>query len=127
MEDYGCIIKSRSLHKAGRYIFDVHYNTQPPLLRNQPHCQMYLVPDSNHAPTVTFQMYTPKTLPPFDGKDGGQILLAIDDIVFDVTQGAGFMNQCARGGILWGLKPFRGYVWQLCGPGRLSGHGEAVF
>ena len=90
MEDYGCIIKSRSLH-TGRYIFDVHYNPQPPLLRNQPHCQIIQC-FTNHAPTVTFQTYTPKTLPPFDGKDGGQILLAIDDIVFHVTQGAGFMD-----------------------------------
>ena len=39
---------------------------------------------------VLFQTYTPKTLVPFDGKDGGRILLAINDIAFDVTAGRGF-------------------------------------
>ncbi|KAG5642270.1 hypothetical protein DXG03_003319 [Asterophora parasitica] len=40
-----------------------------------------------HPPTVLFKTFTPKTLEPFSGKDGGRILLAINGIVFDVTAG----------------------------------------
>lgn len=43
-----------------------------------------------HPPTVLFKIYTPKTLEPFSGRDGGRILLAIDGIVFDVTAGRNF-------------------------------------
>lgn len=50
----------------------------------------------SHAPTVLFQTYTPKTLAPFDGKDGGRILLAINSIVFDVTAGRNFYGPGAR-------------------------------
>ena len=50
----------------------------------------------SHAPTVLFQTYTPKTLVPFDGKDGGRILLAINGIVFDVTAGRGFYGPGAH-------------------------------
>lgn len=44
----------------------------------------------SHPPTVLFKTYTPKTLSPFDGKDGGRILLAIKGKVFDVTAGRNF-------------------------------------
>ena len=44
----------------------------------------------SHPPTVLFKTYTPKTLEPFNGKDGGRILLAIDGVVFDVTAGRNF-------------------------------------
>lgn len=37
----------------------------------------------SHPPTVLFQVYTPKTLAPFDGHDGGRILLSINKFVFD--------------------------------------------
>jgi membrane-associated progesterone receptor component len=43
-----------------------------------------------HPPTVRFEIYTPKTLTKYDGKDGGRILLAIRGHVFDVTQGRNF-------------------------------------
>lgn len=43
-----------------------------------------------HPPTLLFKTYTPKTLEPFNGKDGGRILLAIDGTVFDVTAGRSF-------------------------------------
>jgi predicted heme/steroid binding protein len=43
-----------------------------------------------HPPTLLFTTYTPRTLEPFDGKDGGRILLAIDGTVFDVTAGRTF-------------------------------------
>jgi membrane-associated progesterone receptor component len=43
-----------------------------------------------HPPTVLFKTYTPKTLEPFSGKDGGRILLAINGTVFDVTAGRNF-------------------------------------
>ncbi|KAG5352171.1 hypothetical protein C0989_003371 [Termitomyces sp. Mn162] len=44
----------------------------------------------SHPPTVLFKNYSPKTLEPFNGKDGGRILLAINGIVFDVTAGRNF-------------------------------------
>ena len=44
----------------------------------------------SHPPTVLFKTYTPTTLAPFDGKDGGRILLAIKGKVFDVTAGRNF-------------------------------------
>lgn len=43
-----------------------------------------------HPPTVLYRIYTPKTLEPFSGKDGGRILLAINGTVFDVTAGRNF-------------------------------------
>jgi len=43
-----------------------------------------------HPPTVLYKVYTPKTLEPFHGRDGGRILLAINGIVFDVTAGRNF-------------------------------------
>jgi membrane-associated progesterone receptor component len=47
------------------------------------------IPES-HPPTLLYKTYTPKTLDPFHGKNGGRILLAIDGIVFDVTAGRSF-------------------------------------
>src|SRR5882762_1299248 len=44
----------------------------------------------SHPPTLLYKTYTPKTLEPFHGKDGGRILLAISGIVFDVTAGRSF-------------------------------------
>jgi membrane-associated progesterone receptor component len=43
-----------------------------------------------HPPTVLFKTFTPNTLEPFSGKNGGRILLAINGIVFDVTAGRNF-------------------------------------
>lgn len=43
-----------------------------------------------HPPTVMFRTYTPKTLAPHNGLDGGRILLAINGTVFDVTAGRNF-------------------------------------
>ena len=52
-----------------------------------------------HPPTLLFKSYTPKTLAPFDGKDGGRILLAIKGKVFDVTAGRSFYGpgKCCSG------------------------------
>jgi membrane-associated progesterone receptor component len=44
----------------------------------------------SHPPTILFKKYSPNTLEPFSGKDGGRILLAIDRKVFDVTAGRSF-------------------------------------
>ena len=44
----------------------------------------------NHAPSVLFTTYTPRSLAKFSGLDGGRILLAIAGTVFDVTAGRGF-------------------------------------
>ena len=52
-----------------------------------------------HPPTLLFPTYTPKTLEPFSGRDGGRILLAIAGTVFDVTAGRNFYGpgaSCAR-------------------------------
>ena len=65
----------------------------PPIssLKTVPHefKQGYSWIPRSHAPTVLFQTYTPKTLAPFDDKDGGRIFLTINGIVFE---GAGFMD-----------------------------------
>src|ERR1700761_4621875 len=56
---------------------------------------------ANHPPTVLYKIFTPKTLEPFSGKDGGRILLSIKGTVFDVTAGRSFYGpghnvaQCA--------------------------------
>jgi membrane-associated progesterone receptor component len=44
----------------------------------------------SHSQVVVYTIYTPTSLAPFDGKDGGRILLAIDGIVFDVSHGRHF-------------------------------------
>lgn len=49
----------------------------------------------SHPPTVLFKTFTPKTLEPFNGKDGGRILLAINGTVFDVTAGRNFYGPSA--------------------------------
>lgn len=53
-----------------------------------------------HPPTVLFKIYTPKTLEPFDGKNGGRILLGISGTVFDVTSGRNFYGPSEF--FLWG-------------------------
>jgi membrane-associated progesterone receptor component len=45
---------------------------------------------AKHPRCTVWKKYTPKTLEPFSGRDGGQILLAIDGKVFDVTNGRNF-------------------------------------
>lgn len=52
--------------------------------------QNYSWMPSEHPPTILYKTYTPKTLAPFDGKDGGRILLAIKGKVFDVSGGRSF-------------------------------------
>ena len=49
----------------------------------------------SHPPTVLYKTYTPKTLQPFNGLDGGRLLLAINGIVFDVTAGRNFYGPSA--------------------------------
>lgn len=49
----------------------------------------------SHPPTVLYKVYTPKTLEPFSGLNGGRILLAINGIVFDVTSGRNFYGPSA--------------------------------
>ncbi|KAB5596073.1 Cytochrome b5-like heme/steroid-binding domain containing protein [Ceratobasidium theobromae] len=45
-----------------------------------------------HPKCTVWKRYTPKTLEPFSGRDGGQILLAIDRKIFDVTNGRNFYD-----------------------------------
>jgi membrane-associated progesterone receptor component len=52
--------------------------------------QCYSWKPPTHPPVAVFRKYTPKSLEPFDGKDGGRILLSIDRKVFDVTAGRSF-------------------------------------
>jgi membrane-associated progesterone receptor component len=53
---------------------------------------------AKHQETTVFKNYTPRSLEPFNGQNGGKILLAIDRNVFDVTTGGSFygprMNFC---------------------------------
>ncbi|KAF9005085.1 cytochrome b5-like heme/steroid binding domain-containing protein [Cyathus striatus] len=65
-----------------------------------------------HPPTVLFKTYTPKTLYPFDGKDGGRILLAINGVVFDVTAGRNFYGPNGMYGNFAGRDASRGMAKQ---------------
>ncbi|EPQ53230.1 cytochrome b5 [Gloeophyllum trabeum ATCC 11539] len=65
-----------------------------------------------HPPTVLFTTYTPKTLAPFNGKDGGRILLAIDGTVFDVTAGRNFYGPNGMYGNFAGRDASRGMAKQ---------------
>jgi cytochrome b involved in lipid metabolism len=78
---------------------------------------------------VLFKTYTPKTLVPFDGNDGGRILLAINGIVFDVTAGRNFYGPSECLSPSWccsSLKRGRWNVWKLCWPRCIARNGEAV-
>ncbi|KAG6812080.1 hypothetical protein H0H92_004444 [Tricholoma furcatifolium] len=66
----------------------------------------------SHPPTVLFKVYTPKTLEPFNGKDGGRILLAISGIVFDVTAGRNFYGPNGMYGNFAGRDASRGMAKQ---------------
>lgn len=65
-----------------------------------------------HPPTVLFKTFTPKTLEPFNGKDGGRILLAINGIVFDVTAGRNFYGPNGMYGNFAGRDASRGMAKQ---------------
>ncbi|RDB21732.1 Damage response protein 1 [Hypsizygus marmoreus] len=65
-----------------------------------------------HPPTVLFKIYTPKTLEPFSGKDGGRILLAINGTVFDVTAGRNFYGPNGMYGNFAGRDASRGMAKQ---------------
>jgi len=65
-----------------------------------------------HPPTVLFKVYTPRTLEPFSGKDGGRILLAINGIVFDVTGGRNFYGPGGMYGNFAGRDASRGMAKQ---------------
>jgi len=54
------------------------------------HSKGYNWMPASHPDVSVFKTYTPKTLEPFNGKDGSKILLAIDRKVFDVTAGRSF-------------------------------------
>ncbi|KAJ2925985.1 hypothetical protein H1R20_g11092, partial [Candolleomyces eurysporus] len=61
---------------------------------------------------VLFKTYTPKTLEPFNGKDGGRILLAINGIVFEVTAGRNFYGPNGMYGNFAGRDASRGMAKQ---------------
>ncbi|CAA7267834.1 unnamed protein product [Cyclocybe aegerita] len=65
-----------------------------------------------HPPTVLYRVYTPKTLEPFSGRDGGRILLAINGIVFDVTAGRNFYGPNGMYGNFAGRDASRGMAKQ---------------
>lgn len=65
-----------------------------------------------HPPTVLYKVYTPKTLSPFNGLDGGRILLAINGIVFDVTAGRNFYGPNGMYGNFAGRDASRGMAKQ---------------
>lgn len=45
---------------------------------------------SRDPPPTVFRTYTPRTLLPFSGQDGGPVYLAVRGRVFDVSRGRGF-------------------------------------
>ncbi|TDL16301.1 cytochrome b5 [Rickenella mellea] len=65
-----------------------------------------------HPPVILYETYTPKTLVPFDGKDGGRILLAIKGKVFDVTAGRNFYGPDGMYGNFAGRDASRGMAKQ---------------
>ena len=66
----------------------------------------------SHPPTVLYKVYTPKTLEPFSGKDGGRILLAISGVVYDVSAGANFYGPGGMYGNFAGRDASRGMAKQ---------------
>ncbi|TRM66696.1 cytochrome b5-like heme/steroid binding domain-containing protein [Schizophyllum amplum] len=66
----------------------------------------------SHPPTVVFKTYTPKMLEPFNGEDGGRILLAINGTVFDVTAGRSFYGPNGMYGNFAGRDASRGMAKQ---------------
>ncbi|PPQ66706.1 hypothetical protein CVT26_009566 [Gymnopilus dilepis] len=66
----------------------------------------------SHPPTVLYKIYTPKTLEPFNGRDGGRILLAINGIVFDVSSGRNFYGPNGMYGNFAGRDASRGMAKQ---------------
>jgi len=66
----------------------------------------------SHPPTLLYKTYTPKTLEPFNGKDGARILLAINGVVFDVTTGRGFYGPNGMYGNFAGRDASRGLAKQ---------------
>ncbi|KDQ14952.1 hypothetical protein BOTBODRAFT_32312 [Botryobasidium botryosum FD-172 SS1] len=74
--------------------------------------QAYTWRPQAHSPTIIFKKYTPKTLQPFDGKDGGRILLAIDRKVFDVSNGRSFYGPDGMYGNFAGRDASRGMAKQ---------------
>ena len=65
-------------------------SVSPPKTLPSEHSKGYNWMPASHPDVSVFKTYTPKTLEPFGGKDGGKILLAIDRRVFDVTAGRSF-------------------------------------
>ncbi|KAI0312371.1 cytochrome b5-like heme/steroid binding domain-containing protein [Amylostereum chailletii] len=65
-----------------------------------------------HPPTLLYTVYTPKTLEPYHGRDGGRILLAIDGTVFDVTAGRSFYGPDGMYGNFAGRDASRGMAKQ---------------
>ncbi|THH03897.1 hypothetical protein EW146_g10321 [Bondarzewia mesenterica] len=66
----------------------------------------------SHPPTLLFTTYTTKTLLPFDGVNGGRILLAIAGTVFDVTAGRNFYGPDGMYGNFAGRDASRGMAKQ---------------
>lgn len=82
-----------------------------------------------HPPTVLFKTYTPISLEPFDGKNGGRILLGINGIVFDVTAGRNFYGpseQWLSSTVPMPDRAFRRHVWEFCRTWCFSRNGKAV-
>ncbi|CAE6499454.1 unnamed protein product [Rhizoctonia solani] len=67
---------------------------------------------AKHPNCTVWKKYTPKTLEPFSGRDGGQILLAIDGKVFDVTNGRNFYGPDGMYGNFAGRDASRGMAKQ---------------
>ncbi|KIY70072.1 cytochrome b5 [Cylindrobasidium torrendii FP15055 ss-10] len=65
-----------------------------------------------HPLTVIYELYTPKTLQPFNGRDNERILLAIKGTVFDVTAGRNFYGPGGMYGNFAGRDASRGMAKQ---------------
>ncbi|QRV79481.1 cytochrome b5 [Ceratobasidium sp. AG-Ba] len=76
------------------------------------HNESYNWKPAKHPPCTVWKKYTPKTLEPFHGRDGAQILLAIDGKVFDVTSGRNFYGPDGMYGNFAGRDASRGMAKQ---------------
>ncbi|ELU42656.1 Cyt-b5 domain-containing protein [Rhizoctonia solani AG-1 IA] len=84
---------------------------------------------AKHPSCTVWKKYTPVSLQPFSGRDGGQILLAIDGKVFDVTNGRNFYGPgIVHVRLTRSRSKYidRWYVRKLCWARCISRHGQAV-
>lgn len=128
MSIVGTLTTSLQEHPINIIIFGILAYQLSSLLRSSPassktqssiptsYNESYNWKPAKHPSCIVWKKYTPRSLEPFSGRDGGRILLAIDGKVFDVTNGRSFYGPGAWYFIMssFHLTPFclaRWHVW----------------